>query len=273
MSSIHQNFLDRKNVLESELGEPVSINGLTGQLRIFQRLGGHRHSIDDATTAWYALQKKANADEVLDLGAGIGSVGLITLWGLSSSSKLTSIEAQEVSYKLLRTNVECNGLNDRVRVIHGDLRDLNLDTKFRLITGSPPYFPLSTGVLPTDSQKAHARFELRGDVGDYARAAKRHLHEDGVFIFCFPFQQKHRCLDLVSRAGLQIMTIRDVIPRPSKPALFSLYSAIHFRPPARKPIQEPSFFVHSESGSYTPEMIAMQWSREFGPDGTNKVDL
>jgi tRNA1Val (adenine37-N6)-methyltransferase len=87
-------------------------------------------------------------------------------------TRLTCVEAQDVSYKLLGENIAGNGLNDRVRAIHGDIRTLGIKERFPLITGRPPYFPAGTGSLPQDSQKAHACFELRGHVGDYAQAAK-----------------------------------------------------------------------------------------------------
>lgn len=269
VSSIHDHFYSRKQALEEEAGFPVFISGLTGPLRIFQRSGGHRHSIDDATTAWYALQKAPQAQTLLDLGSGIGTVGLIVLWGLGEQASLTCVEAQQVSYSLLQANVECNGLESRVKTIHKDLRELDLDQKFPLITGSPPYFPVEAGTLPSDTQKAHARFELRGHVGDYARAAKRHLASDGVFVFCFPFQQKARCIQLVQATGFGIVTIRDVYPRRDRPPLFSLYSA---RLGWTGPIEEePPFVVAEPDGSYTTEMMGMQASRGFGPEGTNSI--
>jgi len=60
-AAIQQKFLAWQASLEKRMGEPLSISGLTGPLRIFQRLRGHRHSIDDALTAWYALQKRPDA--------------------------------------------------------------------------------------------------------------------------------------------------------------------------------------------------------------------
>lgn len=267
--SLHDNFTARKATLESEVGFPVLISGLTGPLRIFQRVNGHRHGIDDATTAWYALQKSPGVKTCLDLGSGVGTVGLIVLWGLGASASLTCVEAQEVSYALLRENIAGNELGARVHAIHGDLRDLHLPQKFPLITGSPPYFPIGKGTLPSDTQKAHARFELRGHVGHYAEAARRHLAPDGLFVFCFPYLQKARCIDLVEATGFRIVTIRDVHPRRDRPPLFSLYSA---RLDGRGSIEEePPFVVAEADGTVTREMLEMQMSRGFGPEGTNVV--
>src|SRR3954469_8436937 len=268
-STIHQRFVSRLPSLEQEMGDPLFISGLVGPYRIFQRKNGHHHGIDDATTAWYALQKAPPVKKTLDLGTGIGTVGLAVLWGLGQGAKLTCVEAQEISYKLLMENIQGNGLEGCVRAIHGDIRDLDLGERFPLITGSPPYFPMGTGSLPEDSQKAHARFELRGNVGDYARAAKRHITEDGLFVFCFPFPQKSRCMKLVAEAGFRLIAIRDVVPMKSKPALFSLYCAsLSF---AGGLAEEEPLIVAFENGKYTPEMLAVQATRGFGPEGTNAI--
>jgi tRNA1(Val) A37 N6-methylase TrmN6 len=268
-STIHQRFVSRLPSLQQEMGEELFVSGLVGSYRIFQRKKGHRHGTDDATTAWYALQKAPPVKKTLDLGTGIGTVGLAVLWALGQGAKLKCVEAQEISHRLLTENILGNGLNEFVRIIHGDIRDLDLDERFPLITGSPPYFPIGTGSLPADSQKAHARFELRGDIGDYARAAKRHITEDGLFVFCFPFQQKNRCIKLITDVGFRLMTIRDVVPMKSKPALFSLYCASLSS--TGVVTEEQPLIVAFENGRYTPEMIAIQATRGFGPEGTNMI--
>ncbi|MGH7968682.1 MAG: tRNA1(Val) (adenine(37)-N6)-methyltransferase [Limisphaerales bacterium] len=268
-STIHQRFVSRLPSLQQEMGEELFVSGLVGPYRVFQRKYGHRHGIDDATTAWYALQKTPPVKNTLDLGTGIGTVGLAVLWGLGAEAELTCVEAQEISYRLLTENILGNGLNKCVGAIHGDIRDLDLGKRFRLITGSPPYFPIGTGSLPEDSQKAHARFELRGDIGDYALAAKRHITDDGLIVFCFPFQQKTRCIKLVTDVGFRFITIRDVVPMKSKPALFSLYCASLSFTGALA--EENPLIVAFEDGKYTPEMRALQATRGFGPEGTNVI--
>jgi tRNA1(Val) A37 N6-methylase TrmN6 len=95
--TIHQRFISRLPALEQEMGEELFVSGLVGPYRIFQRKNGHRHGIDDATTAWYALQKSPQVKTTLDLGTGIGTVGLAVLWALGQGATLTCVEAQETS--------------------------------------------------------------------------------------------------------------------------------------------------------------------------------
>ena len=245
----------RRTELEQELAEPITVDGLTATFRIFQRKKGHRHSTDDLLTAWYALAKSPPVPRALDLGTGIGTVGLLVLAGMPADMRLTCVEAQDVSFRFLGENLRANGVESRVDARHGDLRDLALDARFPLVTGSPPYFDVSAGIVPSDSQKAHARFELRGDVRDYARAAKRHLEPDGLFVFCFPWPQKARALAAVRDEGFAVVAHRDVVPRVSITPLFSLF-ACQLDMPDVDPSQtlEPDFVVRNEDGSHTQAM-------------------
>lgn len=275
-----EHWQEERRRLERALGERITLDALTGPSGltgrepctddaggragwlIAQRKSGHRHSVDDVLTAWYALRVSPPVAESLDLGTGIGTVGLLTLWGLGPTARLTCVEAQEISYRLLQVNRDANGLRDRVVCAHGDLRELALQRTFPLITGSPPYFPPGSGVLPQDSQKAHARFELRGDVRDYAKTAAAHLGPGGWLVLCFPTPQKQRALDAVALAGLKTVRLRDVIPRETLPPLFTLFACQHATAGTGGTIFEAPLTVRLASGRLTEEMAGVR--RVFG---------
>ena len=244
--------------LEADLGESISIDALTGSWQIAQRVAGHRHSADDVLTAHYAVRAVPDATLVLDLGTGIGTVGLMVLSRLAADSRLVAVEAQAISFKLFLANLEGNGVEERVDAKVGDLRDFTDDRRFRLITGSPPYFPLGTGVLPEDPQKVAARFEVRGDVADYAQAAARHLADDGTFVFCFPTPQRERALDAVRSAGLVTVTYQDVVPRESLNPLFTLFAARR----VGTLVVEAPLVVRQKDGQLTDQMQDVR--RGFG---------
>ena len=135
--------------LAQELGEETSLDRITRDFHIFQRVRGHRTSTDDLLTAWYATQLPTPPQTFLDLGTGIGSVGLSLAWRFPEA-KPTVVEVQAVSFRLLRENLWANGLESRVRAIHGDLRhSVPPGEQFELVTGSPPYFDVANGVVPS----------------------------------------------------------------------------------------------------------------------------
>ena len=275
-----EGWLKERLALELELEERITLDALTGPVGdaavkglrddaggdagwlIAQRKGGHRHSIDDVLTAWYALRVSPPVRDHLDLGTGIGTVGLLTLWGMGSEARLTCVEAQEISHRLLRSNISRNGLEARVEAIFGDLRELAQERKFPLVTGSPPYFPEGTGVLPQDSQKAHARFELRGDVWDYARAGVAHLAADGWLVLCFPTPRIRHALAGIEAAGLRVATMRDVVPRETLAPLFTLLACRHAADSSGETVVEEPFTVRRENGDLTNEMLDVR--RGFG---------
>lgn len=168
-------------------GDGETSDKLVGTWKILQLRRGHRFSTDDLVTAWRAAKARPDARRALDLGCGIGSVGLSTLYHLSPEATLVGVEAQEVSADLAERTVALNGLTERVRIVRGDLRDPALadalGAPFELVTGSPPYVPVGTGLISTNSQRAHARIELRGSVFDYCVAAARYLAPGGRFCF------------------------------------------------------------------------------------------
>jgi tRNA1(Val) A37 N6-methylase TrmN6 len=162
-----------------------------------------------------------------------------------------AVEAQEVSYALLVDNIERNRLTERVRTIHGDLREVELVETFDLVTGSPPYWDISEGVLPADSQKAHARFELRGDVRDYAKAARKVLSPNGRFVFCFPTVQRARAEAAVEAAQLAVTRSRDVIPRAGAAPLFTLFGCRRAEDGSEPHVREPDHVVRDSDGEPT----------------------
>jgi tRNA1(Val) A37 N6-methylase TrmN6 len=237
--------------------DELTLDGLTRDFQIWQRRRGHRHSTDDWMTAWYAVQHAPeHPKKLLDLGSGIGSIGLALLWHFRDAA-LTAIEAQKVSFDLLEKNIAHNHVGERARAIHGDLRhavpaETSETQSFDLVTGSPPYFPPSTGIVSEDSQRAAARFELHGDVFDYCRAAKRALAPGGVFVFCFPSAQRARAERACADASLRIRSSRDVVPKKGLDPLFSLFACGD----GGERRDEPAFVVRDDNGDQTAELTA-----------------
>lgn len=246
--------------------DELTIDALTGGWSIAQRKKGHRHSTDDLLTGWYAVEVVPDARHILDLGAGLGSVGLIALWR-SPHATLVAIEAQDVSYELLAGNIARNGLGERVRAIHGDLREVRLPERFDLVTGSPPYWDVSEGVVPADAQKAHARFELRGDVRDYALAARAALAAGGRFVFCFPTVQRDRAERACAAADLALVRSRDVIPRAGAAPLFTLFACRRIEDPGESHEHEPPHVVRDADGRPTAMHLAARATLGFTEQG------
>ncbi|MBA2661166.1 MAG: methyltransferase [Bradymonadaceae bacterium] len=256
-------------------GEGETIDALSGHYRIFQLKSGHRFSTDDVLTAWYGTSWCPSAGRVLDLGSGVGSVGMIAAWRLRGA-RFVSVEAQAESVALARKSAAYNGLLDRYEIRQGDFRDpgvLAADERFDLVLGSPPYFPMDSGSHGDHPQKIACRFEMRGTIADYAETAARHLEAGGLFACVFPVDPPHQ-LERVHagarEAGLTILRWRPVALREGNTPLLGLFAMARSEdlPEAMRAgsgFQEPALTIRSLDGSVDPEYMAVKLSFGFPP--------
>jgi tRNA1(Val) A37 N6-methylase TrmN6 len=209
---------------------------LCGDWRLFQMKKGHRWSLDDLVTAYVACREAPWARTAMDLGCGLGSVLLLCAWKLPAC-QFSGIEAQADRAAMARRSVRWNGVSDRCQVAVGDLRD-GLKSDFDLITGTPPYFPPGTGTTSDQPHAEACRFELRGGIEDYVKAALPHLTRGGVFVVCG------------TRPAVPRPTLRlEVIPKAGKPPLFTVEVA---KPDSTERRQE-QLVVRDAANQWTPQ--------------------
>jgi tRNA1Val (adenine37-N6)-methyltransferase len=230
----------------------ITLDILAGGWRIFQLRHGHRFAADDLLTAWAAVRAKSQVHWLLDLGAGIGSVGLLALWKLPTGAHLMMVEIQEVSHALAGRTVQYNGLTERVTLRLEDLRRWP-GGEFDLITASPPYHPVARGVRSPHRQKAAARFELHGDVFDYCDAAARSLADTGVFCFCHVADDP-RPEQAIARAGLTLVRRQLVYFRATLPPRLALFTCV-WRGERTDP---PPLVIRDREGRWTAEYLAIR---------------
>lgn len=201
---------------------------LTGSWRILQRRDGHRYSLDDTVTAWVAgrIARERGASTHLDLGCGIGSVLFMVAWQLPAL-RSTGVEAQDVSFELACRSRSINGVEDRVRLLHGDLRHTDPGRTYDLVTGTPPYLPLGTGIVSEGVQKDACRHEFRGGVEDYCHAAARALAPGGRFVVAQASKDQDRIDAGAESAGLFVLERLDVVPKEGRSPLFSCWTLCH----------------------------------------------
>ena len=228
-----------------------------GDWWLHQRRRGHRTSADDLLTAWLAasMVEGRRVERYADLGCGIGSVLLMTTHAVCPGAAL-GVEAQRQSVRMAHQSVvELPAGAPPVALLWGDLRAVDPERfgQFDLVTGSPPYLPVGTGVPSPDPQREACRFELRGGVEDYCLAAARLLAPDGCLALVFQSRWTERVRRAIGAAGLEWTDQVDVaMRRDDETPFLSVYGAAH--PGARRPAAA----------------VVRRWVRE--PDGSESAD-
>ena len=196
---------------------------------------------------------------------------MMAAWRLVGASVVT-IEAQEESVRLARKSATYNGLDNRYEIRHADFRDrraLATDERFDLVLGSPPYSPLGTGIDGDHPQKIACRFELRGDIRDYASTADAHMEPGGLFACVYP-EQRRGWLEVAAReAGLTVVRRRPVVFREGEPPLVTLFALMRAEDlPTRMRHQtwmEPPLVIRLADGGIHPEYAATKLAIGFPP--------
>src|SRR5687768_17152224 len=256
------------------VGDGETLDSLGGHFRIFQLEKGHRFSTDDILTAWYGTSWAPRVETALDTGSGIGTVAMLAAWRLPGA-RFVTVEAQVESVALARKSVEWNGLTERIELRVGDFRDEQMfssDEKFDLVLGSPPYFPPGTGIEGDHPQKIACRFELRGDISDYCKAASLRVAAGGLFACVFPVnppEQHQRVREAAAAAGLTIVRWRPVVFREPEPPLIGLFAMMRSTDlpdwMRDRTWEEPALTIRDKGGAIHPEYSTVKLSFGFPP--------
>lgn len=152
-----------------------------GGLELIQNPAGFCFGVDAVFLSDFV---KVRAGEMaLDLGTGNGIIPVL-LSAKTEGKKFTGLEIQRDTAEMARRSVAWNGLEDRVEIVTGDIREASQIFKpvfFDVITTNPPYMPAEHGIRNADSARAAARHEVLCTLDDILRESMRLLQDKGRF--------------------------------------------------------------------------------------------
>ena len=209
--------------------------------------------MDAVLLADFALVRKN--EQVLDLGTGTGIIPIL-LAARTESGRITGLEIQKDCADMAERSVRYNHLEDRIRIVQGDLKEaarLMGAASFRVVTCNPPYMIGGHGLSNPELPKAIARHEILCTLDDVAGAASDVLMDHGRFYMVHrPFRLAE--IMVVLRAHhLEPKRIRLVYPYVDKEANMVLVEAVKGGNP-RVAVEAP-LIVYDRPGKYTREIL------------------
>jgi len=135
----------------------------------------------------------------LEFGTGSGVISLL-LARREKIKNIYAVEIQEIYAKLAEYNIKLNGLSDKIKVIHGDLKDCDnlyydnariLPHSMDMIFTNPPYIKYDgkadggAGMLSELEYKNISRREIACTVHDVMKSATRLLKNGGDFYIVY----------------------------------------------------------------------------------------
>jgi tRNA1(Val) A37 N6-methylase TrmN6 len=189
-----------------------------GALTLLQPRAGYRVNVDSVLLAAFARRGRV-AKVAVDLGAGVGALGLLAL-RMGAARSVVLVERETELVRLARENLAANAVPGSV--IERDLERQGLPPSLaqraELVLCNPPFFPAASG---TPSQRATVA--RGGELAPFVRAAQRALSGPRTrAAFCYPAAALPELLACARDARLVAKRLRLVHARTDSPARLAL---------------------------------------------------
>ncbi|TDO95031.1 tRNA1(Val) A37 N6-methylase TrmN6 [Halanaerobium saccharolyticum] len=199
--------------------------------------------------------KLRRGDKVIDLGTGSGVIPLLLAYK-NEGVEVTGVEIQPEAAELAERNVEFNQLQDQIKIINADLRQLDAELKagsFDAVVSNPPYLPVEAGRMKKSDYLAAARHEIHAELEDVVAEAARLLKYGGQFFLVHRAERLTEVIETLAKYNCQAKELRLVQARRDKEAdIFLLRAKKGANPGLRV---KPVLIIYQENSSeYTAEL-------------------
>ena len=149
--------------------------------RIIQNPAKFCFGMDAVLLSGFARAKRG--ERVLDLGTGTGIIPIL-MAAKTDGEHFTGLEIQEESADMAARSVACNGLQQKIDIVNGDIKEASGifgAASFDVVTTNPPYMTDTHGLKNPDMPKAIARHEVLCTLDDVVREGAKVLKPGGRF--------------------------------------------------------------------------------------------
>ncbi len=191
----------------------------------------------------------------IDLGTGTGVIPIL-MEAKGKAAHLTGLEIQEYSADMATRSVAMNGLQDKIDIVLGDIKEVPQQFKaasFDVVTSNPPYITQNHGLENDMAPKNIARHEILVCLEDVVKAAAYLLKEGGSFAMVHKPFRLAEIIRVMSAYKIEPKRIRMVQPYYDKEPNMVLIEGNKGGKPMVK--IEPTLIVYNKDGSYTEELL------------------
>ncbi len=208
--------------------------------------------MDAVLLSGFAKAKKG--ERALDLGTGTGIIPIL-MEAKTEGEHFTALEIQPESADMARRSVLYNHLEEKIKIITGDIKDASSlfgASSFDIITTNPPYMIGEHGLSSASEAKAIARHEVLCTLEDILRESAKLLRPGGRF---YMVHRPFRLAEIMSRMveyKIEPKRMQLVYPYVDKEPNMVLIEGLRGGK-SRLTVEKP-LIVYKEQGVYNDEI-------------------
>lgn len=236
------------NLLPGERIDELQRNGY----RIIQNPERFCFGMDAVLLSGFAWAKKQ--ERCLDLGCGNGIIPIL-MEAKTEGKHFTGLEIQPESADMARRSVALNGLQDRIDIVEGDIKDASKifrASSFHVVTTNPPYMTAQHGLTNLYEAKTIARHEVLCNLEDIIRESARLLMPGGRFYMVHRPFRLAEIISLMVQYRMEPKRMRLVYPYVDREPNMVLIEGLRGGK-SRMTVEKP-LIVYKEPGKYTDEI-------------------
>ena len=236
------------NLLPGERIDELQRNGY----RIIQNPERFCFGMDAVLLSGFARAKKQ--ERCLDLGCGNGIIPIL-MEAKTEGKHFTGLEIQPESADMAKRSVALNGLQDRIDIVEGDIKDASKifgASSFHVVTTNPPYMTAQHGLTNVYEAKTIARHEVLCNLEDIIRESARLLMPGGRFYMVHRPFRLAEIISLMVQYRMEPKRMRLVYPYVDREPNMVLIEGLRGGK-SRMTVEKP-LIVYKEPGKYTDEI-------------------
>lgn len=230
------------------------------ELKIIQNPRKFCFGIDAVLLANFATIKKG--DVVVDMGTGTGIIPIL-IAGKTNASGIVGLEIQSDMAEMAARSVEMNGIEDRVKIVHGDIKKIGEYIKSNsvdIVVSNPPYMNSGDGLINPDSSKAVARHEIMCTLEDVISSAVKVLKNGGRMAMIHRTNRLADVLYAMRDKGIEPKVLRMIYPAMDKASNLFLVEGVKSGGRFLK-VSKP-LVIYGDDGNYTEEVYNIYYKGE-----------
>lgn len=232
------------------------INDLIGykDMKVVQNTDWFSFSLDSVLLPRFVTINKGTQN-ILDIGTGNAPIPLIL--STRTDANIYGFEIQKDIYDLALETVQLNGLEEQIKIINNDIKNIGQYFKcgfFDIVVSNPPFFTVHEQTKKNnDIHKTIARHEVTLNLDELVKISSCYLKNNGVLAIVHRSDRLIELIETFKKYKIEPKKIQLIYPKEKSNSNIVLIEGRKNGNSGLKVL--PPIIAHNKDGSYSDDVL------------------